>query len=256
MPNETPYPVPDQPHDDWQQLAHDAREHWNLEHPGVAALYENHVVPKLHEKGLGHLAITAEDKAAGRFLHKYGNVEQQEVEQVVSYLRQNGETVPDKAGDRTATYLNFMADTVNDGVLTGDPESVKRQIDSHVIKAENMPESYFALQRRIAREQGYGDVEVTPDLKRQLIEAAQADQRGSLEKWMEYLGGDDGSYPDWFKRYTWDSVVKLGAYDKEKAKFDRRDSSTVAPYPELNREALAYVFDTQQVPCPWRPAGR
>lgn len=245
MPVENPEPTPqEQPQDDWQQLAHDVREHWNLEHPGIAALYENHVVPKLHDKGLGHLAITAEDKAGGRFVHKYGNVEQQEVDQVVGYLRQNGETIPDKAGDRTASYLKFMADTVNDGILTGDPESVKRQIDAHVIKAEDVPQSYFVFQQRIAREQGHGDVEITPDMKRQLIEAAQADQRGSLEKWMEYLGGEDGSYPDWFKRYTWDSVIKLSAYDKEKAKFDRRDSSTVAPYPELNREALAYVFDT------------
>lgn len=245
MPVENPNPIPpEQLPDDWRQLAHDAREHWNLEHPGVAALYENHVVPQLHSKGLGHLAITTEDKAAGRFVHKYSSVDQKEVDQVVGYLRRNGETIPDKAGDRTAVYLKFMADTVNDGVLTGDPDSVKRQIDAHVIKPEDVPESYFALQRRIAREQGHGDIEITSDMKRQLIEAAQADQRGSLDKWVEYLGGDDGSYPDWFKRYTWDSVLKLGAYDKEKAKFDRRDTSTVAPYPELNREALAYAYDT------------
>jgi len=245
MPIENPEPTPqEQPHDDWHQLARDAAEHWDLEHPGVAALYENHVVPQLHNRGLGHLVITSEDKAGGRFVHKYAGVDPKEVDQVVGYLRGNGETVLDKAGDRTASYLKFMADTVNDGILTGDPESVKRQIDAHVIQAKDVPESYFALQRRIAREQGHGDIEITPDMKRQLIEAAQADQRGSLDKWVEYLGGDDGSYPDWFKRYTWDSVVKLGAYDKEKAKFDRRDTSTVAPYPELNREALAYAFDT------------
>lgn len=245
MPVENPNQTPsEQPPDDWQQLAHDAREHWDLEHPGVAALYENHVVPQLHSKGLGHLAITTEDKAAGRFVHKYSSVDQKEVDQVVGYLRRNGEAIPDKAGDRTAVYMKFMADTVNDGVLTGDPDSVRRQIDAHVIKPEDVPESYFALQQRIAREQGHGDIEISPDMKRQLIEAAQADQRGSLDKWVEYLGGDDGSYPDWFKRYTWDSVLKLGVYDKEKAKFDRRDTSTVAPYPELNREALAYAYDT------------
>lgn len=245
MPVENPNPTPpERSHDDWCRLAHDAREHWDLEHPGVAALYENHVVPQLHSKGLGYLAITAEEKAGGRFLHKHGTVDQKEANYVISYMRQNGETIPDKAGDRAAAYLKFMAYTVNDGILTGDPESVERQIDAHVIRAENVPESYFTLQQRIAREQGHGDVEITPDMKHQLIEAAQADQRGSLDKWVEYLGGDDGSYPDWFKRYTWDSVLKLGAYDKEKAKFDRRDEHTVAPYPELNREALAYAYDT------------
>lgn len=244
MPIENPDTTPNEPTEDWQQLAHDAREHWNLEHPGVAAFYENHVVPKLLSKGLGHLAITNDERAGGRFLRKYGAVDPREEDHVIGYLRGSGQTIPEKAGDRTAAYLKFMADTVNDGILTGDPASVNRQIDAHVIKPEDVPESYFAFQRRIAREQGHGDIEITPDMRRQLIEAAQADQRGSLEKWVEYLGGDDGSYPDWFKRYAWDSVTKLGAYDKEKAKFGRRDATTVAPYPELNREALAYTYDT------------
>lgn len=245
MPIENPPPnPPEQPRDDWDLVARNAAENWDLEHPGVAALYENHVVPKIQDTDTSQPAYSHEDKAGGRFLHKYGNVDPKEVDHVVGYLRSNGETVADKAGDRTASYLDFMADTVNDGILTGDPESVRRQIDKHVIKTEDVPESYFALQRRIAREQGHGDIEITPDIKRQLVEAAQADQRGSLDKWVEYLGGDDGSYPDWFKRYAWDSVLKLGAYDKEKAKFDRRDNSTVTAYPELNREALAYTYDT------------
>ncbi|RTK94676.1 hypothetical protein EKI60_02090 [Candidatus Saccharibacteria bacterium] len=233
-----------QPIDEWQQLAREAHEGWDMDHPGVAALYEHHVAPRLQNDSAGQPAPTGEERAGGRFLHKHGSVDSKEVEQVVGYLRSNGETVPDKAGDRTAHYLNFMAEAVNDGILTGDPDSVRRQIDAHVIKTEDVPESYFALQRRIAREQGHGDIEITPDMKRQLIEAAQADQRGSLDKWVEYLGGDDGSYPNWFKRYAWDSVLKLGAYDKEKAKFDRRDNTTVAAYPELNREALAYAYDT------------
>ena len=182
MPNETPEPpiIPDQPHNDWHGLARDAAEHWDLEHQGVRALYENHVVPQLQNRELGHLAISPEDKAGGRLLYKYGNVDRKEVEHVVSYLRQNGETIADKAGDRMATYLKFMANTVNDGILTGDPESVRHQIDTHVIKAKDVPESYFALQRRIAREQSHGDIEITSEMKRQLIEAAQAEQRGSL----------------------------------------------------------------------------
>lgn len=243
MPVENPEPTPqEQPRDDWHQLARDAAQHWDLEHPGVAALYENHVVPKLHDKGLGHLALTAEDKAGGRFVHKYASVDPKEVDHVVGYLRSNGETILDKAGDRTATYLKFMADTAKDGILTGDPESVRRQIDAHVIKAKDVPESHFALQRQIARNQGHGDIEITSDMKRQLIEAAQADQRASLEKWVEYLGGNDGSYPDWFKTYAWQGITSLGKYNKETQKFARREADTVAPYPELSREALAYTY--------------
>lgn len=86
-------------------------------------------------------------------------------------------------------------------------------------------------------------MEITSDMRRQLIEAVQADQRAGLGKWVEYLGGDDGGYPDWFKHYTWTSVTKLGTYDKDKSEFQKRSRGTTAPYPELNREALAYAYD-------------
>jgi hypothetical protein len=41
MPIENPDTTPTEPTEDWRQLAQDARENWNLEHPGVAAFYEN-----------------------------------------------------------------------------------------------------------------------------------------------------------------------------------------------------------------------
>lgn len=80
-------------------------------------------------------------------------------------------------------------------------------------------------------------------MRSQLTEAIQSDQRAGLGKWVEYLGGDDGGYPDWFKSYSWTSVTKIGTYDKEKSEFQKRSKGTTAPYPELNREALAYVYD-------------
>src|SRR5690606_33313806 len=127
--------------------------------------------------------------------------------------------------------------------LTGDQVSIDHQIDAHVIKQEDVPEGYFELQRRVAREQGHGDVYITPEMRRMMIEAVQADQRAGLGKWVEYLGGEDGGYPNWFKTYTWESVVKLGNYDKDKHEFGKRSRGTTAPYPELNREVLAYVYD-------------
>lgn len=169
----------------------------------------------------------------------------QEVENVVNYLRAGGEAIPNEPADKITAYLAFLANKeyVNDGILTGDRDSIDRQIDAKVIDAKDVPEGYFELQRRIAREQGCGDVRITPQMRRQMIEAVQADQRASLGKWVKYLGGDDGGYPDWFKIYTWTSVTKLGAYDKDKREFQKRSRGTTAPYPELNREALAYVYD-------------
>lgn len=168
-----------------------------------------------------------------------------EVETVVSYLRQGGESIPNNPADKISAHLGFLANReyVNDGILTGDQGSIDRQIDAHVIKAEDVPEGYFELQRRIAREQGHGDIQITSEMRHQMVEAVQADQRAGLGKWVEYLGGDDGGYPDWFKSYTWSSVTKLGTYDKDKSEFLKRSRGTTAPYPELNREALAYVYD-------------
>ena len=255
MPNEEQHlppmpPIEEHPEDvqGWHELAEQAAQ-WPEDHEGLQALRHNHVNRLLGEKGLSHLAATdspsKEDKAGGRFLAKHGNLDNEEVDQVVGYLRQAEIAIPDKAGDRTAHYLNFLADRdyVDDGMLTGDQASIERQVDAHVIKPEDVPENYFELQRRIAREQGHGDIQITSELRQQLVEAVRADQKGSLDKWVEYLGGDDGSYPDWFKRYTWNSVTRLGKYDKEAGKFGRRDETTVAPYPDLNREALAYVYD-------------
>jgi hypothetical protein len=169
----------------------------------------------------------------------------QEVGGVVDYLRANGEQIPNEPAQKIESYLGFLAnkDYVNDGILTGDQTSIDRQIDAHVIKAEDVPESYFELERRIARERGHGDVQITSEMRKQMTEAVQADQKASLGKWVEYLGGDDGGYPDWFKSYAWNSVAKLGNYDKEKSEFLKRSRGTTAAYPELNREGLAYVYD-------------
>ncbi len=169
----------------------------------------------------------------------------QEVEVVADYLRNGGEAIPNEPADKISAYLGFLANReyVNDGIQTGDQSSVDRQINAHVIDATDVPEGYFELQRRIAREQGHGDVQITSEMRRQMTEAVQADQRVGLGKWVEYLGGNDGGYPDWFKQYTWTSVTRLGTYDKDRGEFQKRSRGTTAPYPELNREALAYVYD-------------
>ena len=169
----------------------------------------------------------------------------QEVESVLDYLRAGGEHIPNEPADKIYAHLGFLANReyVNDGILTGDQSSIDRQISLNVIDASDVPEGYFELQRRIAREQGHGDVTIAQDMRRALTEAVQADQRVGLGKWVEYLGGNDGDYLDWFKSYTFSSVTKLGNYDKEKGEFLKRSKGTTAAYPELNREALAYVYD-------------
>jgi len=116
--------------------------------------------------------------------------------------------------------------------------------ENYVIKPEDVPESYFENQQRLARERGYGDIKITDKLKSQGIDIIIRDQKSTLDNWSEYIFSKDAdAYPMWAKYWAMRSMVKLSAYDKEKKSFGTRRKDTVAPFPDLNREALAYVVD-------------
>jgi hypothetical protein len=168
------------------------------------------------------------------------------VTSTIDYLNQNGTVIPNQPADKISAYLAFLRDAVNDGILTGDSENIGRQIDAASVPEEDVPEAYFNFQKRVWREQGHGDVDISPGIKRELVKIARNDQEGRLEEWAEYLTGDDNPYPDWFKYYAWESVIKLKPFNIEKQAFTRRSRGTTAPFPELNQEALAYVYDGLQ----------
>jgi len=129
-----------------------------------------------------------------------------------------------------------------------DPEVLNRIKEAYhkqyLIKPEDIPESYFDNQRRRARELGYGEIEITEEMRQEAAENIRADQKATLDLWLDYfLSPDSDSYPMWAKYWAFQGMTKLGSYDKEKHTFSKRDKTTVAPYPDLNREALAYVLD-------------
>ena len=122
---------------------------------------------------------------------------------------------------------------------------IDAEIEGLLIRRYEVPESYFDLQRRIARERGYGDFELTDRQKEEDTKRLREDQKESLMRWSGYLRSKENghSYPDWFKVYVWESLKKMGEFDEEGGKFKKRTKSTVAPWPELNAEALSYVYD-------------
>lgn len=115
-----------------------------------------------------------------------------------------------------------------------------------IIKKENFPESYFELQKRIVRERGMGDVEITPEMREQMMDTAIEDQKHSLDAWIDYLTEEDVAYPTWFKYYVWNQITKLSQFDKELGKFKKRTDSTVAPFPDIHRGALAQILDVYE----------
>ena len=157
------------------------------------------------------------------------------------------EKVSQDPSDRIQNYLNRFKEITD----REDPEKREHGIDALkrllytkvIIKPEEIPEGYFENQRRLAREQGHGDIEISDENKERLSETIITDQRSSLDNWIDYLSSEDATYPDWLKYYAFRSIVGMGEYDKAKKQFTKRSTGTTKPFPDLNREALAYVLD-------------
>lgn len=161
--------------------------------------------------------------------------------------KRTNEKVPQAPEFRIQNYLNRFKEIVerkDPGKREMGINALKHVLyDKFVIKPEQIPESYFDNQKRIAREQGYGDIEITEETKKHLTEVIITDQKSSLDTWVDYLSLQDAVYPDWLKYYAFRSVLNIGEYDKEKKQFTKRSNTSVKPFPDLNREALAYVLD-------------
>jgi hypothetical protein len=161
--------------------------------------------------------------------------------------KRTGEKVPQDPEDQIQNYLDRFTEIIE----RKEPAKRERGIealkhilhDKFIIKPKEIPESYFESQKRLAREQGHGDIEISDELRNQLTEVIITDQKGSLDQWINYLSSDDATYPDWLKYYTFRSILSMGEYDKEKKQFTKRSKGTVKTFPDINREALAYVLD-------------
>lgn len=151
---------------------------------------------------------------------------------------------------RIQNYLNRFHEIIDQD----DPARKEHALDlikgrfhqKYIIKPNEIPKSYWENQRRIIRERGQGgDLEHVnwEELKRQNTEAIIADQQSSLDKWVNYLSSPDAPYSDALKYFTLRSITNMGEYDKEKKIYPQRSIGTTKPFPDLNREALAYVLD-------------
>ena len=107
---------------------------------------------------------------------------------------------------------------------------------------DHLPESYVERQWRIAREQGHGNIRITDEIKRKMLEDIQSEQRKSIDRWLDYLNSADAMYPMWFKYYAFQGMIKLGKFDKEKKKFGKRTKDTTNPFIEVNPEILGQMY--------------
>ena len=113
--------------------------------------------------------------------------------------------------------------------------------DKYLIK--ELPESYINLQKKIAREEGYGDIYVSDETKENMLNQVREDQKSTLDLWIDYFISEDAMYPTWFKVYAFKGMLGLSTFDKEKQEFGKRTAKTTAPFIDLNMEALSKVYD-------------
>ena len=172
------------------------------------------------------------------------------IDAVEKQERLTDESVPNNPNEKIEAYMDRL-----EKIFLNPDERVKERnlemlrpaiYDAFIIKPENVPESFFELQQKVARERGQAVEEITPEMREKMISVIIEDQKASLDSWINYLTSEDAVYPTWFKYFAFRNVVKLSQFDKELGKFKTRTDSTTAPFPDIYREPLAQICDLYQ----------
>ena len=117
--------------------------------------------------------------------------------------------------------------------------------EKYIIKEDDIPDSYYNHQAEIALERGYGHINITQSMKKEMAKQVIEEQKKSLDYWLEYfLSEDSKMYPTWAKYWAFQGMLKLGSFDKSSHEFSRRTKGTTSPFIELNHEALSLSIDT------------
>lgn len=116
----------------------------------------------------------------------------------------------------------------------------------YIIKEENIKESFYDKKKLMALDRGYGHIEFTEEEKKDLVSAVIGDQKKSLDVWLDYFFSEECPYPEWFKYYAFQGMLKLGTYDHEKSQFNKRSTSTTNLFVHLDKEALELVYQNLQ----------
>lgn len=151
----------------------------------------------------------------------------------------------DNKYEKIRKYLNRL-ESIHNSVKDKNMLNVlkKYYYDKYVIKKENISDDYFDYLEENALNRGLGHIRYNKGILDREKDVIISDQKKSLDLWIDYFVSDDSKmYPMWFKYYVFQSVIKLGSFDKEKNIFNSRNENTVNIFPELNREAVGLMYD-------------
>ena len=132
------------------------------------------------------------------------------------------------------------------GITSPNPDFSQAEVRDALITADQVPTAYYERHRRSDGQQDHGAEDSIEQQQKQLLDRLRGDQAESLSEWVTCLrAGENGQkYPDWFLVYVWESLKKMGDFDKEAARFKKRTTSTTAPWPWPDAKAVASVYET------------
>jgi hypothetical protein len=151
-------------------------------------------------------------------------------------------SVSEKPADKISDFMQVLSRThlglgsTDDGIAAKsiqDQQAVLKRIKQVyfrdlVIKPEDVPHRVFELDQQIYIDQGITPPEITEEYKKDKIAQIIANQKDSLERWIDYFTSPDSSYiPTELKYLVWQSISKMG-------KMERKSVITKVPIMDLD----------------------
>lgn len=190
--------------------------------------------------------------------------------------KREGENVPNTPLDRIENYLDRFSEITD----REDPEkrehgiaAVERLVEKkYIIKPKNISDDYIknVLLGNEAELLGYEREDIKDDqikqavlsslehkihssldayavpaeLRESLKNMIVTDQKSRIKQWLEYLTGEEARHaPTAFRYWAFAEMLKQGDYDPIRGEYNKRTDTTVAIFPELDQQALSFVFD-------------
>lgn len=193
-------------------------------------------------------AALARHVLGAEFLHQKNPARQLQapgIARAEQLARELGISKPHLPKNKIAAWLAVLEKTHHPGRGEASAKALKNYYrKKYVIRPDDVPESYFELQRRIVRERGQGDIALDSATRSRLAQGVAREQMDSLDRWTDYfLSPDANHYPMWAKVWAFEEMTKLKALEAGATEFTRRTATTTNPFPALNSEALSAVIN-------------
>ena len=157
------------------------------------------------------------------------------------------------AKDKVENYLDRLENILEDE--RGYSHIKDRYINHNTLdisgdKLEKLATSLYESEKQLGINEGYGgDIpdkisdEVLNKYKEEIVQKKEM-QKESLENIFDYVGENEDNHPKWFRYFMLRSVAKMGVLDAEEKKYTHRTDTSVAPFINLNHEAVGFVRET------------